>query len=100
MVKVRNMINTRTSQIQKEILICWPKRLQRKIKEGKSTVINQAVNLLLKRDVHPNNFRVSCKNFLRGLIMRKKVDLDWYINITPKGFEIALSWGFVDDLIK
>ncbi|WP_139686186.1 hypothetical protein [Vibrio tasmaniensis] len=47
------------------------------VKEGKPTVINQAVNHLLQRDIHPNNFRVSCKTLEeRGLIMRKKVGVD------------------------
>ena len=85
------MADVRMSQIQKAVLSCLTKAFTKGVKDGKSTVINQAVNLLLKRDVHPNNFRVSCKNFLRGLIMRKKVDLDWYINITAKGFEMALT---------
>ena len=93
MVKVRKMKSTRTSQIQKEILSCLAKAFTKGVKEGKSTVINQAVNHLLHRDIHPNNFRVSCKTLEeRGLVMRKKVDLDWYINITPEGFEMALSW--------
>ena len=87
------MADVRISQIQKAVLSCLTKAFTKGVKEGKSTVINQAVNLLLKRDVNPNNFRVSCKTLEeRGLIMRKKMDLDWYINITPKGYEMALSW--------
>nr|AKN37490.1 hypothetical protein [Vibrio splendidus] len=52
-----------------------------------------AVNQVLGRDIHPNNFRVSCKDLEEcGLVMRKKVELDWYINITPEGFDKALTW--------
>ena len=28
----------------------------------------------------------------RGLIMRRKEELDWYVNITPEGFDLALEW--------
>nr|AKN37126.1 hypothetical protein [Vibrio genomosp. F6]AKN37756.1 hypothetical protein [Vibrio tasmaniensis]AKN39629.1 hypothetical protein [Vibrio tasmaniensis] len=87
------MAEVRMSQIQTAVLSCLAKAFTKGVKEGKSTVINQAVNHRLQRYVHPNNFRISCKTLEeRRLIMRKKVDLDWYINITPEGFEMALSW--------
>ncbi|MDH5923207.1 hypothetical protein L8R85_19480 [Vibrio splendidus] len=87
------MRNQRLSQIQKEILSCLAKGFVKGVKEGKSTVVNHAVNQILGREIHPNNFRVSCKALEeRGLIMRKKVNLDWYINITPEGFDKALEW--------
>ena len=93
MIKGMLMAEVRISQIQKAVLSCLAKAFTKGVKEGKSTVINQAVNHLLQKDIHPNNFRVSCKTLEeRGLIMRRKVDLDWYINITPVGFEMALSW--------
>ncbi|MEZ8656763.1 hypothetical protein AB6D60_22635 [Vibrio splendidus] len=87
------MKNTRSSRIQKEVLNCLAKGFVKGIKEGKSTVINQAVNQILGREVHSNNFRVSCKALEdKGLIMRKKVELDWFINITPEGFDKVLAW--------
>ncbi|MEZ9651018.1 hypothetical protein BCS71_19885 [Vibrio lentus] len=86
------MAEVKMSQIQKAMLSCFAKAFTKGVKEDKSTVIDKAVNHLLQKDTHPNNFRVSCKTLEeRGLIMRKKVDLDWYINITPERFELALS---------
>lgn len=83
----------RFSEIQKEILLRLTHAFIRGNKQAKSTVLNAAVNKVLSKDVHPNNFRGSCKTLeQRGFIMRKKVDLDWYINITPKGFEQAMVW--------
>ncbi|CAK2397021.1 MULTISPECIES: hypothetical protein [Vibrio] len=85
------MRNQRLSQIQKEILSCLAKGFVKGVKEGKSTVVNHAINQLLRREVPPNNFRVSCEIIEeRGLIRRKKVNLDWYINITPEVFDKAL----------
>ncbi|MEZ9397675.1 hypothetical protein AB4393_18515 [Vibrio splendidus] len=87
------MKRARMSQVQKEVLRCLAKAFIKGVKEGKSTVINLAVNQVLGRDIHPNNFRVSCKALEEcGLVMRKKVDLDWYINITPDGFDKVLTW--------
>ncbi|MEZ8087924.1 hypothetical protein [Vibrio sp. 10N.261.52.A1] len=86
------MKNSRLSLIQKEILNCLAKAFVKGVKEGKATVINRAVTQTLNREVHPNNFRVSCKTLEeRGLIMRRKVGFDWYINITPEGFDEALE---------
>ena len=85
--------NHRFSEIQKEILLRLAHAFIRGSKQAKSTVLNAAVNKMLSKDVHPNNFRSSCQTLEdRGLIMRRKVDLDWYINISPQGFEKALEW--------
>lgn len=85
--------NHRFSEIQKEILLRLAHAFMRGNKQAKSTVLNAAVNRMLSKEVHPNNFRSSCKTLEdRGLIMRRKVDLDWYINISPQGFEKALEW--------
>nr|WP_152428725.1 hypothetical protein [Vibrio azureus] len=62
-------------------------------KEVKSTFLNYAVNRMMGKTVHPNNFRVSCRTLEEhGLIMRRKEELDWYVNITPEGFDLALGW--------
>jgi hypothetical protein len=52
------MRNQRFSQIQKEILSCLAKGFVKGVKEGKSTVVNHAVNQILGREIHPNNFRL------------------------------------------
>ncbi|MDE1315534.1 hypothetical protein MEG05_15860 [Vibrio aestuarianus] len=93
MDKAMSTSNYRFSKVQREILIRLTHAFMRDIKEAKSTVLNQAVNKMLDASIHPNNFRASCKILEeRGFIMRKKVEFDWYINITPKGFELALDW--------
>lgn len=87
------MINYRYSAVQKEILVSLAKAFINGVKEAKSTDLNSLVNRNLDKDVHPNNFRLSCKTLEeRGLIMRKKEDLDWYLNIAPDGFEKAMEW--------
>lgn len=91
----KNMSNKkhRFSAVQKEILLRLAHAFVRGVKEAKSTVLNQAVNKKMDREVHPNNFRTSCETLeSRGLLMRRKEDLDWYLNITPEGFEQAVEW--------
>ncbi|WP_045391987.1 hypothetical protein [Vibrio rotiferianus] len=86
-------IKHRYSAVQKEILIRLTHAFVRGVKEAKSTVLNQAVNKMMSREVHPNNFRASCETLeTRGLIMRRKEEFDWYLNITPEGFEQAVEW--------
>lgn len=84
------MADTRLSANQKEILI----RLYQGVTKGqmklKSTFLNAVINKTLEKEVHPNHFRGSCRRLEEsGLIMRKKEDLEWYINITPAGFDQA-----------
>ena len=55
MIKEVVMSEVRISQIQKAVLSCLAKAFTKGVKEGKSTVINQAVNHLLQKDIHPNN---------------------------------------------
>lgn len=84
---------TRFSQVQKELLIVLAKAFMGGVKKAKSTDLNALVNKNLRKEIHPNNWRVSCQKLEeRGLIMRGKEDLDWYIWIAPKGFEQALNW--------
>ena len=52
------MKRARMSQVQKEVLRCLAKAFIKGVKEGKSTVINLAVNQVLGRDIHPNNVSV------------------------------------------
>ncbi|NOI31805.1 hypothetical protein [Vibrio coralliilyticus] len=83
----------RFSAVQKEILLRLAHSFVRDIKKAKSTVLNQAVNKMLDKEVHPNNFRASCETLeSRGLIMRRKEGFDWYLNITPEGYEQAVEW--------
>ena len=87
------MSNQRISQIQKEILTRLAHAFVKGTKEVKSTFLNHAVNRMVGKSIHPNNFRVSCRTLEeRGLIMRRKEELDWYVNITPEGFSLALGW--------
>lgn len=82
----------RLSQVQKQILIRLVHAFHRNIKQPKSTILNHAINTVLDKTIHPNNFRTSCKTLEEnGLIMRRKIDLDWYVNITPKGYDVALN---------
>ncbi|WP_299144081.1 hypothetical protein [uncultured Vibrio sp.] len=86
---------TRLSAVQKEILIILTKAFIGGVKEAKSTDVNALVNMNLKKDIHPNNFRTSCKALEeRELIhiQRRKEEFDWFINIVPDGFEKALGW--------
>ncbi|MDD1829048.1 hypothetical protein LRP52_43550 [Photobacterium sp. ZSDE20] len=63
------------------------------VREAKSTDVNALVNMNLKKDTHPNNFRTSCKTLEeRYLIQRRKEEFAWFINIAPDGFEKALGW--------
>lgn len=79
---------TRTSKIQKQILMCLVSGLKNGHMSVKSTTLNMAVSKQLGAAVHPNNFRNSCKLLQeRGLIMRSKQGFDWFINITPKGID-------------
>jgi len=83
----------RLSQVQKEILLRLRSGVARGILEAKSTSLNHAVNVMLEKKVHPNNFRTSCRALEeQGLIMRRKHELDWYLNITPEGFEMTSTW--------
>ncbi|MBD1559584.1 hypothetical protein HC752_21815 [Vibrio sp. S9_S30] len=83
----------RFSDIQKAILIRLAHAMMNGTRHGKSTVLNAAVNKVLEKDIHPNNFRASCKTLeSRKLIKRQKVDLDWYIKITPEGYDQAMEW--------
>lgn len=78
----------RTSKLQKTILECLVSGLKNGHLSVKSTVLNAAASHVLGEDVHANNFRASCEKLEeRRLIMRKKTDLDWFINITPRGIE-------------
>lgn len=88
-----NKIMTRFSAVQKEILIILTKAFIGGVKEAKSTDVNALVNMNLKKDIHPNNFRTSCKTLEgRELVQRRKEEFDWFINIAPDGFEKALGW--------
>ncbi|RSD30462.1 hypothetical protein [Vibrio pectenicida] len=83
----------RLSQVQKEILLRLRSGFIRGITEAKSTSLNHAVNVMLDKAVHPNNFRLSCRTLEnQGLIMRRKYEFDWYLNITPEGFELTNVW--------
>lgn len=84
------MADTRLSANQREILL----RLYQGVTKGhikvKSTFLNAVINKTLEKNVHPNHFRGSCERLEKsGLIMRKKENLEWFINITPAGFEQA-----------
>lgn len=83
----------RFSDIQKALLLALVHGFRKGVKSGKSTYLNYVVSKKLEREVHPNNFRESCKRLEeRGLIMRRKVKLDWYLNITPDGLEQVVEW--------
>ncbi|WP_324287397.1 hypothetical protein [Vibrio cholerae] len=92
------MINERMSQyrfgkVQKEILIRLAHGLKLGFKKIKSTMLNEVINKKLGVEIHPNNFRASCDTLEeRGLIMRHKEGFDWYLNITPEGFDQAIKW--------
>ncbi|PMM66832.1 hypothetical protein [Vibrio splendidus] len=50
---------TRFSAVQKEILIILTKGFIGGVRDAKSTDVNALVNMNLKKDIHPNNFRTS-----------------------------------------
>ncbi|MDG3034201.1 hypothetical protein P7245_22500 [Vibrio parahaemolyticus] len=84
----------RTSKVQKQILKCLVSGLKTGHKDVKSTVLNFAVRRKLTEEakeeinIHPNHFRASCALLVeRGLIMRWKENLDWFICITPDGID-------------
>ncbi|CAK2195157.1 MarR family transcriptional regulator [Vibrio crassostreae] len=92
-IPTMDKIMTRFSAVQKEILTILTKAFIGGVKEAKSTDVNALVNMNLKKDIHPNNFRTSCKTLEeRELIQRRKEEFDWFINIAPDGFEKALEW--------
>lgn len=87
------MTKHRISTVQREILLRLAHGFIRGVREAKSTVLNQAVSRMMDKEIHPNNFRTSCETLeSRGLIMRRKEAFDWYLNITPEGFEKAVGW--------
>lgn len=84
--------NHRTSKVQIQILKCLVSGLTRGHVAAKSTVLNDAVCSKLKTEIHPNNFRTSCEKLeARGLVLRKKKNFDWFINITPDGIDFLES---------
>ncbi|EKA5635958.1 hypothetical protein OKZ62_001862 [Vibrio navarrensis] len=83
----------RTSKVQKEILLRLINGVFKGVKRVKSTHLNAFVNRSLGKTIHPNNFRTSCEKLAeQGLIVRLKEDFDWYINLTPEGFDKASEW--------
>lgn len=59
-------------------------------RQPKSTFVNAILNKRLGKTVHANNFRTTCKLLeQRGFLMRKKIELDWYLNITPNGVDLV-----------
>ena len=86
------MVVNRDSDIQKKILSILFMAFRKDIKQVKSTELNQVVNNRIGRDILPVNFRASCKTLeKRGLIMREKINLDWYVNITPSGLDFVFA---------
>ncbi|MEZ9708661.1 hypothetical protein AB4254_08315 [Vibrio breoganii] len=83
----------RFSDIQKESLKTLVKALKSGHKEVRSANLNFAINQILERDIHPNNFRPSCKKLVeQGLLMRKRIDYELYVSLTPEGFDKAIKW--------
>ena len=91
----------RLSQAQKELLTVLTKASTRGIREVKSTDAHALVCRNVKKDIHPNNWRDSCKVLHgHGLIRRykEKDGFDWFMHLTPagvdKGFELM---GFEEE---
>ncbi|EGR0199604.1 hypothetical protein ACXIVC_21765 [Vibrio parahaemolyticus] len=78
----------RLSKPQKELLIIMTKAFMSGIREVKSTDAHALVCRNLKKDIHPNNWRDSCKVLHgHGLIRRfkEKDGFDWFMHIKPEG---------------
>jgi DNA-binding MarR family transcriptional regulator len=80
----------RISRTQNDILTTLYKCLIKGIQCVSSSELNDAVDHIQQGKVDRDSFRRSCKTLVdNGLLMRQRIDLKLYVDLTPKGFELA-----------
>ncbi|MBF4374498.1 hypothetical protein EAY46_15620 [Vibrio anguillarum] len=84
--------HNKTSDIQRTTLKLLSAARSAGVKTVVSHKLNKQVSQILGREVHSNNFNVSCSTLeLRGLIRRHKSRGDWHITLSDKGFDLGVE---------